>query len=82
MEVITDYFDFTFCINLLSRPDKRDESYNEFVKHRLDVMFYEAVNGDNIDYSGPVKKGNIGCSMSHLEVIKLARYWNEPTVLI
>lgn len=82
MEVITDYFDFTFCINLLSRPDKREESSKEFIKHGLDVVFYEAINGDNIRYSGPIKKGNIGCSMSHRAVIKLARYRDDETVLI
>jgi len=82
MAVVTDYFEKAYCINLLSRPDKREESVKEFSKHNLDVEFFKATDGYDVGYSGPLMKGLIGCAMSHRDVVEIAREREYETVLV
>ena len=80
--VVTDYFNGTYCINLLSRMDKWEECLKEFDKHGLCVEWYKGVDGKILDYDGPIKKGHIGCVLSHKDIIENAREAGLESVLI
>ena len=82
MEVVTDYFDGTYCINLEHRMDKWEECVNEFDKHELWVEHYKGINGDDIEYDGDLKKGVVGCFMSHKDLITRARDSGLNSILI
>lgn len=82
MEVVTDYFNGAYCINLLSRMDKWDDCVKEFNKHGLCVEWYQGVDGDKLDYDGHLKTGMMGCLMSHVNLITEARDSGLETVLV
>lgn len=80
--VVTDYFSAAVCINLPQRTDKRIECENEFIKHGLSVGIYPAIDGNKLNYNGPLKKGVIGCAKSHLEIILGADAMEYNSILI
>lgn len=62
-----------FYINLDSRVDRRTQ-----FEHEMEVMGYSAERFPAIQRS----PGTLGCTQSHLEVLKLARSRNYPSVII
>jgi glycosyl transferase family 25 len=66
-------FEKILYINLDIRPDRKNHIENEL--NRLDLE-YERFPAINISLNG------LGCSMSHLEVIKLAKKMNYKNILI
>jgi len=62
-----------FYINLDRRTDRRAEVEKEFADKDLVVERFPAV-----EYTPPT----IGCNLSHIEVLKLARARNYPSVMI
>jgi len=69
------HVDKIFCINLDSRPDRWEESKQEFKKLGIDNDV-ERISAANI------QPGIIGCTKSHYECIKLAKNRNYNNVLI
>jgi len=80
--VVTDYFNGAYCINLFSRMDKWAECLKEFDKHGLCVEWHNGVDGEKIIYQGDLKKGVVGCFMSHKNLITEARDSGLETILI
>lgn len=80
--VLTDYFDDAECINLAHREDKWQLCEAEFDKHGLTVWMYPAVNGNDVEYFGDLKKGVIGCALSHRNIIRDAKEMGLDNVLI
>jgi len=80
--VLTDFFDRTYCINLNRRQDKWRVCQNEFNKHSLNVERYEAIDGHIAKYSSVVSKGVLGCALSHLGIVEIAKRDGLNTVLI
>ena len=78
--------DKIYCINL----DKRSDRWNticvpQFSKHNLNVERVSAVDGMAVNLPNGFSsqfKGRIGCAMSHLKVLRLAKELNVPRVLI
>lgn len=71
-------FDNIFCINLDRRPDRWEDSLIEFSKNNIEVERVSAVDGALITSKGELNQKNkrikpeeIGCSLSHLKVLKL-----------
>lgn len=62
-----------FYINLDSRSDRRVEIEEEFQRMNLSVERFSAIQRT---------PGTLGCTQSHLEVLKLARDRGYPSVLI
>lgn len=62
-----------FYINLNRRTDRRREVEQQFMEKGLDVERFPAV-----EYT----PGTIGCNLSHIEVLKLARERKYPSVMI
>ena len=80
--VVTDYFDKAVCINLDHRTDKWMECKDEFRKHSLYVDRWSAIDGNDEKYKGPLKKGVIGCALSHLAIIEVADLIKWASILI
>ena len=74
-----------YIINLKSRPEKKEFMKKQMDKHKLNAIFFEAVDGNELDLNElideniisqiddvrikrPLRRGEIGCSMSHMLV--------------
>lgn len=80
--VLTDYFDEALCINLLKRDDRWEQFIKEADTHSLSIGFWSAIDGNKLDYAGPLKKGIIGCAMSHRNIIQSAQEAGLKSILI
>lgn len=75
------YFDTIFCINLKRRLDRRKQAELEFIKHGFDhVQWIPGVDGRELSIPRtissdglPVSAGDIGCVLSHLKAVKVAK---------
>ena len=70
---IFDYFSGAYCINLVTRPDRRKSAQELFDKLDIPVEFYTAIKNKD-----PVK----GCFESHINVAKQAYEAGLDTVII
>lgn len=88
-----------YVINLKSRPNKREFMSNQFKKHNLNVNFFDAINGNELDLGellddgiiSPdkdkrikryLRKGEIGCALSHITIWKKLLNSNKEYALI
>lgn len=87
-----------YVINLKDRPDRKQKIEKEMLKHNLkNVTILEAVNGYDLDIdelldndlytinediARPLKRGEIGCYLSHLEAWYKILRDKEPYALI
>lgn len=73
MNVLNEYFDKIYCINLDRRPDRWDECVAIFDKMGLEVERFSACDGQLLDTGyGKVYNGELGGSISHNMVIRSA----------
>lgn len=87
---INTFFDHIFCLTLDRRPDRRLQAEQEFEKHGiLNVEFISGVDGkeltipDVLSTDGlKVSPGDLGCTLSHLKIIQLAKERKYKSVLI
>lgn len=79
-----NYFDKIYCINLDSRKDRWDSAEKQFKSYGLDVERVSAVKGSdlNLDWPPEIKEGAVGCSLSHLFVMKMAKQLGLKNYLI
>jgi len=82
--MLNQYFDKIFCINLDSRSDRWEEAQKEFIKHSLNVERVSAIQGSkmNLEFPVEIKEGAVGCSLSHLFVLKMAKQLGLENYLI
>lgn len=66
---INDYFNQVYLINLEKRADRLKESKNELKLHNIKAKTFKAVDGIFL-YKGIPKAGAIGCTKSHLSIIR------------
>jgi len=72
MESISD-IKHAFYINLLSRPDRKNHVEKQLLSIGINAERFNAIK---------MKNGAIGCSMSHLKIIEIAKKNNWDHVLI
>ena len=70
---LSDYIPMIFYINLDHRTDRKEALEKELVEFGLPYERFSAIKHDF---------GAVGCSKSHLAVLKLAKQRNYPRVLI
>jgi len=77
-------FDKVYCINLDSREDRWNQANEEFKKNNLNAERVSAVEGSklNLDFPPEIKEGAVGCSLSHLYVMKMAKQLNLSNYLV
>jgi glycosyl transferase family 25 len=69
----TKYIDRIFYINLNRRQDRREQMETQLKEYNINVERFEAIEHTD---------GIVGCTKSHLEVLKLAKKRNYQTILI
>ena len=82
--MINKYFEKIFCINLDSRKDRWDESKQEFEKYNLKVERIPAISGKsmNLEFPDEIREGAVGCSLSQLFALKLAKQYELNNFLL
>lgn len=81
-KTLNDYFEKIYCVNLKRRPERWESAQKEFLKNNLQVERYEAVDGKYIDPINGLKPGEVGCLLSHLNILKKCQEDNIDRVLI
>jgi GR25 family glycosyltransferase involved in LPS biosynthesis len=88
---INTYFDKVFVINLDRRADKLEKVDSKLKKMKIQYERFSAVDGNNLRFDNskfiPGKgmienKFALGCLLSHLEIIKIAKEKNYKRILI
>jgi GR25 family glycosyltransferase involved in LPS biosynthesis len=62
-------FENTQIISLPHRFDRRISVVKELKKLDIPYSFFDAINGHETNYSGPLKKGEFGVKMSHVNLL-------------
>ncbi len=77
------YFDKIYCVNLDTETERMQYCLDIFKKNNLDVTRFSAVNGKLYNEKYPLlNAGEIGCFMSHLQIIEDAKNKNYTSILI
>jgi GR25 family glycosyltransferase involved in LPS biosynthesis len=87
---LNTFFDKIYCINLDKRRDRWAQASSEFKKYNLVVERISAIDGSRINMSGIkmnvlkniARAGAVGCSLSHINVIKRAKEKGYSKILI
>ena len=91
---LSDFFNNIFIINLKRRPDRLDKVKKRLSKYNINYEIIEAIDGRDIKITqifNDLKKnkltklntlGELGCIMSHIKAIKLAKERNYKNILI
>lgn len=80
---LSDYFSAIFLINLDRRPERLIAACNELAAHGItDLLRYPAIDGKEIKYKGRLNAGQIGCTLSHLGIIKYAKEQGMESIFI
>ena len=82
MKTLNEYFKKIYCINLNSRAERWENASQQFSKNQLEVKRYEAIDGKKINPVNGLKPGQLGCIMSHLNILKECQENNVENVLI
>lgn len=84
LDIKMNYFDKSFCINLDNRTDRWERSKLQFDKHNLNVERVSAIKGADLNLEWPpeIKEGAVGCSLSHLFVMKMAKQLQLQNYLV
>jgi GR25 family glycosyltransferase involved in LPS biosynthesis len=82
MTTINEYFEKIYCVNLERRPERWDLSKEQFLIHGINAERYEAVDGTKHDRVGKMSHGEVGCLLSHLNILKECKENNISNVLI
>lgn len=84
---INDYFDHIYCLNLDRRIDKWEIIKNKFEILNINAHRFSAVDGnqlplDVLSKQPKLNKHEIGCKLSHYNIIKDAKKNNYKRILI
>jgi GR25 family glycosyltransferase involved in LPS biosynthesis len=84
MRTLNDYFDKIYCINLDDRKDRWESCQTKFNNYKLNVERISAIKGSdlNLDWPPEIKEGAVGCSLSHLFAMKMAKHLNLNNYLV
>ena len=82
MKNLNDYFEKIYCINLAKRPDRWEFAKKQFLNNNITAIRYEAIDGNQYDLVNRLKPGELGCLLSHLNVLKECQKNNIENVLI
>jgi glycosyl transferase, family 25 len=79
-----DFFDEIYCINLAHRTDRWEECKENFKKLGIDgrVKRFEAKDHKDNPIVNPRDRGKLGCTHSHIEIIRQANVNKLKNVLI
>lgn len=75
MRTLNDYVDGIYCINLDDRKDRWGNLSKQITEHKLWVTRIPGIKGSdmNLEFPPEIKEGAVGCALSQLFAIKLAK---------
>lgn len=82
MNILNEYFDKIYCINLLRREDRKKKCIEQFDKIGLDVEFFPAIDKLTIKNNSSITDGQLACLSSHYNIIRKAKKNILSNVLI
>ncbi len=84
MGKINNFFEAIYCINLDRRPQKWEQSKDEYKKYEIEgVQRFSAFDGNTLDVSGiRIQKSEYGLVLSNIEIIKKSQSEGLQNVLI
>lgn len=75
-------FDKIYCVNLDHRNDRWNRCEKVFEHYGLEVERFSAVKGNPSKIKTKIKKGAVGCLLSHLNILKDAKEKGYARILI
>lgn len=81
-KTLNDYFEKIYCVNLEKRPERWESSLKQFSQHNICAERYNAVDGTKCEKVGKMSHGEVGCLLSHLNILKKCKDDNISSVLI
>ena len=75
-------FDKTYLINLASREDRLQRAKKRLGDLDIKYERFEAIDGKTIEHHPHLKPGEVGCYISHLNILKDAKQNNYQSILI
>lgn len=84
MKTLNDYFEKIYCINLDKRIDRWNQAKEEFDKNKLNIERVSGIDGSslNLEFPEEIKEGAVGCALSHLFTLKIAKQNNLNSFLL
>ena len=82
MNNLNDYFERIYCINLAKRSERWESVKKQFLNNNITAIRYEAIDGNKYDSVNGLKPGELGCLLSHLNILKECQKNNIENVLI
>lgn len=80
--ILNDYFSEIYCINLDRRPDRFHNAWRQFRKFGMYVQRYPAIDKQTLSHNGKISTGELGCGMSHYNIIKKCKENKSKNVLV
>lgn len=83
---VNEYFDHVYCLNLDRRQDRWNKISKKFNELGIQVQRFSAIDGNNLSddilskYS--INKYEVGCFLSHYEIIKDAKKNDYKRILV
>lgn len=74
--------DNVFVITLPHRLDRQKYINDQFSKHKISFIFFQGVNGHELDSSSNLLKGEEGIRQSHIKLLEFAKSNNLKEILI
>jgi GR25 family glycosyltransferase involved in LPS biosynthesis len=84
MTTLNNFVDSIYCINLDDRKDRWECSSKQFKKHNLFVERISGIKGSdmNLEFPPEIKEGAVGCALSQLFTLKLAKHKKDKKFLL
>jgi GR25 family glycosyltransferase involved in LPS biosynthesis len=84
MKTLNAFVDSIYCINLDDRKDRWECSSKQFKKHNLFVERISGIKGSdmNLEFPSEIKEGAVGCALSQLFTLKLAKHKEDKKFLL
>ena len=78
----SELFKNSFVISMAHRVDRRTHIDSLFKKYNVPFEYFDAINGHEINYSGPLLKGEEGVRLSHVNLLEKSIKENNPFLFI
>jgi GR25 family glycosyltransferase involved in LPS biosynthesis len=77
-----NFFENCFTISLDHRLDRRKYIKKHLSDNKINFSFFSAVNGHDLEYSGPLLKGEEGCRQTYINLLTFAQNKKIPYLII
>ena len=82
---LNTHFDHIYCLNLLRRPDRKEQAQEQFNKYGVEVEWFPAIDGKEVIAQYPnvrLNAGELGIVLSNIEILKDAKAKGYKTIAV